>query len=348
MERRPELIDYIAVVSRRWRFILGGTLLLTASAVLATLLMTPYYATEATLLVARSKVSAEGKDPPRHASEVDSYLSLIENNSIYLEAIEEFGLRETPWRLTLPKFSRLVSVRHVPGSDLIGLRFSFPDPDKSRQIAAFLVQRAIERNRALNQAEAIETQKFLEQELEQARQRRERLNSELVAYRRSADTTALEARLKAFTRAFEKLDTQRHKAEADLAEAEAGWLGVFELSGLQARLKRLEQSLAAQERQADAWSQEYAARKQTIRDLSDRYETADRVYRQLAMRTNEALVLVGSRSQDLKLLDEPFRPERKSWPRQGLVAAVVSQVSLLGMTLLAFLLDYIASRRSRL
>src|SRR6188768_107629 len=108
VERGPELIDYLVVVYRRRWFIVSGTLLITLVAVGATFLMTSYYMTEATLLVSQSKVSAQGMDPPRPYSEVESYVALFENNSIAIQAVERFGLRQAPWSLTLPKFGRLI------------------------------------------------------------------------------------------------------------------------------------------------------------------------------------------------------------------------------------------------
>jgi uncharacterized protein involved in exopolysaccharide biosynthesis len=348
MEQRPELIDYLRVVFRRWRFIAGWTALLTAASVLATFVMTPYYTTEATLLVSWSKVSSEGKEPPRSYADVESYLALLENRSIELDAMEHFHLRGKPWELTLPKFSRLVTARRVPDTDLVSLELSFPDPDQSLQIATYLVDKAIEANRALNQGEARDTQKFLEQELDQARQRRERLNAELAAALKSSNSSALEARLKAFEKTFGELETQRREAQAAVSEAEASMLGFLVRPGLHAKLQSLEETVLDLQTRADAWSQELATRRQTIQELRDRYESADRTYRELALRSNEASVLVGSRSQNLKLIDAPYRPERPSWPRHWLVAAVAGQLALAGTTLAAFLLDYIAARRSRL
>ena len=348
MEGRPELIDYLAVLNRRRAFILSGTLLITAVAVLTTFVMTSYYMTEATVMVSPSKVSSEGMEPPRPYIEVESYVSLFENNSIELQAIERFGLREAPWGLTLPKFRRLVRVRQVPQTDLISVQFSFPDPELSQKIASFLVQNAVERNRELNQAEALDAQKLVEAELERARVRRDQLRDDLADYRKSHDFTALRAQLDAYAETYASLDTARRKTEGEVAEAEASPLGRFLLPGYQAKLQRLNATIEDLKRQADGWTQEYAIRRQGVEDRTDRYESADKVVAELESHASEARVLVGSRSVDLKLIDVPFLPEERSWPRRGLVAFVAAQVGLLGMILLAFLLDYIALRRSRL
>ena len=308
----------------------------------------PYYTTEATLLVARSKVAAEGKDPPRSYTDVESWLSLLENRSIELSAMQEFGLRDVPWKLTLPKFGRLITARHVPDTDLISLQFSFPDPGKAQQIAKYLVDKAIDANRALNQAEVRDTQKFLEHEQEEARNRRERLNQDLLTALSRSDTEALAARIRAFGLTFAELETQRREAMAAVAAADASVFGLLTRPALRAKLDSLESTITDVQKQADIWSRELSSRKQILQELTDRYESADREYRQLTLRTNEARIVVGSRSQDLKLLDAPYLPERPDWPRRGLFAAIAFQLALLGTTLVAFLLDYIALRRSRL
>jgi uncharacterized protein involved in exopolysaccharide biosynthesis len=409
MERRPELIDYINVLFRWWRFILAGTLLITTLAVLATFLITPEYTTQASVLVVKSKVAEEGKEPSHTPTSIESYISLLDNNTIYLRAMERFRLREKPYEMKLKHLQKSLKVRFLPKTDLLSVTFRFPDPELSQKIAQFVVEQAVEHNRELNRAEALESQEFLHKELELARARRDEIQARLLELRRDFDSGALEGLRNAALRNLGVIDELRRTVEAKVASGEAALvegearlaalplkierrselsreatyqqtvariadtslaelLGVpfvveevswahassaievvkiaMQLSGDRAELQRLTESLADLHTKAEQWNREYAMRRETIKDLSDQYQVANRVYEQIAMRYNEATVTVGSRSHDLRLVDAPFLPEQHSWPQRGLVALVVGQLSLVLLTLAAFLLDYVARRRS--
>lgn len=411
MERSPELIDYISVVFRWWKFILTGTLIITALAVVSTFVMTPYYTTEATVLVSKSKVAEEGKEPDTTYTEIESYTTLLENNSAALAAMDKFRLREAPHEMTLRSFQRLLKVRFLPKTDIVTISFSFPDAALCQQITRFLIDRAIETNRELNRSEALESQKFLATELKRASDTREQIQTRLSEYRKSSDSGSVEGFRNAALRNVGVLDELRRTVESEVANGEAALVeaekrqaglsrtietksilsknATYEqlvsrmtdralvellsapfliemvsssyeqsqaelvriatkLAGDRAQLQKLNESLADLQAKAEQWNQELAIRREVIKDLSDQYEVSNKVYEQLAMRYNEATVTVGSRSQDLRLVDAPFQPEKKSWPQTGLIALISLQLGLLVLTLTAFLLDYVGRRRSRL
>ena len=408
MERRIELIDYLSVFIRWWRFIVYGTVLIATGALLLTFTMTRYYTTDAKVLVSRAKTAERVHESWRTFTEIESLTSVIHNNAILLDAMEEFKLKESSWDMSLEKIQKLLAVYLVRKTDLMSVTFAFPDRELAPKILAYILEAAVARNRALNRAEEVESRKFIGQELEEARKERDAIQTELREYRRQFDSEFLEGLRDAVLDNIQKLGEHRGKVKGEVAEGIAAvaegevrlskiaqkvklqsvlsedatyqqliarladqslvaLLGepfvkeevslahervlaevtarAVKLAGDREELAELDNLLSVLNARAENWNGEMAVREETIKDLQDRYEVANKVYEGLALHYNEATVRVSSRSQDLRIVDPPFLPEKPSWPRRGLVLIVITQLSLIVLSGLSFFLDYLQRRK---
>ena len=127
-----ELRDYLKVIRRRWRVILGSLLAVVALASIITLNMTPQYESRARLFVSTADQSAtEAFQGGTFAIQrVSSYADLVKGQELSGRVIDELGLKITPAAL-----SDKISATVVPETVILEVTATDASPRQAQRIS---------------------------------------------------------------------------------------------------------------------------------------------------------------------------------------------------------------------
>ncbi len=215
----PTVLRYWMAIKKHRLGILAILALATALAILATFLMTPYYTAVSRIEISRANdnvTNVEGLRPQNENNDQEFYAtqySLLEaetiaqrvararnlaNNDAFFEAFgvdlsDSTGLQqksknlsgaERSGRMALATSILLdhVSISPVRGSSLVDVKFSSPDPSLSATIANTWVSEYVASMLERRFASTADARKFLEDKLEQMRQRLEESERQQVQY----------------------------------------------------------------------------------------------------------------------------------------------------------------------
>ncbi|MDQ3420376.1 MAG: Wzz/FepE/Etk N-terminal domain-containing protein, partial [Acidobacteriota bacterium] len=92
----PRLIDYLSVLSRRRRLILGGTLAVVLLGLAAIMLLPRVYQSTATIMVVAAKLDGQGT--PMEA-QLGTYRAILDSEGIAAQVLAEAGLDKPPHNL---------------------------------------------------------------------------------------------------------------------------------------------------------------------------------------------------------------------------------------------------------
>ncbi|MGH9428002.1 MAG: GumC family protein [Terriglobia bacterium] len=192
-EQEIELIDYLRVIWKRKRLIVGGTLLAAVTALPLSLSIPKTYEASVTLLVTESKIpSVEGSGPMKSGPSSETVEGMIRNTSLAEEAIQKFGLDREKYKLTAQGLlDSVVSIKLKRNTSLIVLTISFPDALLARDIANFLAEQAVELNAQLNRGDTVKAREYIKGQQDDVRVKMEHAQTELVRFRREAHLAAL-------------------------------------------------------------------------------------------------------------------------------------------------------------
>ena len=79
-----------------------------------------------------------------------------------------------------------------------------------------------------------------------------------------------------------------------------------------------------------------------LENLTRTYELNKEIYKSLKQRFDEARIQVASKTQELKLVDSAIIPGNPIKPNKKMNVLTTGAVALLGLIILAFLLEYIS------
>jgi len=188
------LQSLIRIFTRRWRRVVGFSVLVLIVVYLASLvLLEDQYTASVTLLVSKSKVGEKTMPFDYTMLELDTYVSLVKNRDSLVEALEIYALDEPPFGYRLEELEDCVEVRQPRNTDLLALEVTLPDPVKAREVARFLVQRATEQNLELLQLESKQSRDMFHDEVLEAHQTLIQAASNLSGFMKQARTTTSEA-----------------------------------------------------------------------------------------------------------------------------------------------------------
>lgn len=127
-----ELRDYLRIARRRWRIIVGCTVVAVAIAALVTWRTTPEYTSSARLFVSTTQSNSSEAYQGSLFSEqrVASYASLVSQRELADRVIDRLGLRMSPEELT-----NRVTAKVVPETVLLEISVTDPSPHLAQRLA---------------------------------------------------------------------------------------------------------------------------------------------------------------------------------------------------------------------
>ncbi len=246
MPREPHLLDYLIILRKHQWLILTFFLTVVTVVTIATFKMKPVYEAAARVEVDRESQTAS---PFQDSNSYDEYvdtedyietqtkvlqsetLALQTIKSMDLESYPEFGGRSrTAFQsggaadrrpAVLGAFLGRLSVKRVPNSRLIEVRFSAQDPQLAARVVNAHVQNYIEQNFRSKYDATTQASDWLSSELEELRIKVEKSENARLAYERANQIWQIDEKQDISTQKLADLSKSLTAAEADLADREA-------------------------------------------------------------------------------------------------------------------------------
>jgi len=237
MQGRDEvdLIEYLNALWK-WKWLVAGGTILTVTVAFVVASQTPLtYEASVTLRSAPSRISGMLYGPAPEAPTPDTFVSILKDRSLAVEAMRHLGLDKPPHKVTVDQFvSRIISVKPLKRTGLIILTVTLPDPQLAADTANFVAHKAVEVLARLNQGDAPATGDFFRQQRNDARKTLDHAWAALKDFRRKTDLESLE---------IEQTITVQETTRLAILAAELSTKQV----GLLTRRKELSRALVQQE-----------------------------------------------------------------------------------------------------
>ena len=190
------LSDFLTPLWRSRLTIVAASLLVSLLAYGATRLVRPQYEALAVVRLTESKLGDEVE-----VARPENFRPLLENKAIAADLIDEFQLVAEPRFVFGSAGGGLIppdgfirdslSVEQVSGTSLFRVRVRHVDPQKAAAVANRLVERAVEMNRHVNQAEVAAARDYIKSQLDEARSRLDGVKARLITAQQESQIDAL-------------------------------------------------------------------------------------------------------------------------------------------------------------
>jgi uncharacterized protein involved in exopolysaccharide biosynthesis len=223
-EPRPLLPRIVSAAIARFR-LLGSLAFIGALIGFAIASLRPLsYDSTATLMILQPKLGQTV------APTTASFRALLENVNLVSEVIQELRLDQPPFSLTPQVFlERSLSVEEVRNTNLVRLRVRLPSPEKARDVANAVAQKAVALNRRIDQEESLFIRDQIKEQLDRAAERLQVAEKDLLEFQQSA-----------------QLELVKKDSEAGLTQRGQLLSLSVDLAVEQARIARAEEELAKQ------------------------------------------------------------------------------------------------------
>ncbi|MBZ5514406.1 MAG: hypothetical protein LAN62_06115 [Acidobacteriia bacterium] len=209
---------------RHWRWILAGTGLCALAGLVVSLFLPKTYRATTYVLVSESKIGPASQTAAwQQLATINTYLPLVDNDSLIEREIRKFHLDHPPYNLTVDGFRRkdYLDVRTPKATRLLEVNVEFPDAALAAALANDLAAGAKELNQQMNAQDTQATQEFLKQRLDQATARLAEVSQQLLRLQEAAHMEDLEKQLTMLLGEREQLSAQLLRLRLSLAQDES-------------------------------------------------------------------------------------------------------------------------------
>jgi len=183
------LQSILRILTRRWRWVAGFTLLTFVVVwVAAYLLLDDVYTASVKLLISKSKVGEKITPVDYTMLELDTYGHLVKSRDGLVEALRAFSLDAPPYDYELKQFEDCIQVRPLRNTELLEIEVALPEPQLARDVANDLARRTIDKNFDLLLRESKKSREMFQAEVDKAHQRTVEVANNLAAFMKQSKT----------------------------------------------------------------------------------------------------------------------------------------------------------------
>jgi uncharacterized protein involved in exopolysaccharide biosynthesis len=345
-----DLENFIDHVRTRSKLIVATCVIAAALAAGITLLIPRQFTATAKIIIeppAGSDLRAAMAVSPIYLESLKTYEHFAGSDKLFSQALDHFRLRgQAPERSIEAWKSRILKISIPRNTKILEISATFPDPKKAHELAVYLAEETIKLNRAITREGDREFTQDAERQLEAAKIKRDKVDSEWRDLLSSdpvevlrADIQGLEDRqygaeresLDADSRAAELAGRQKALDPAastqDVRDLRAG------IASARARSEYLRTRVAGLETELAKKRALLARRMERREEIETRRRSAQAAYEAMLTRTREIEGAIGYRGERLKLIDPGIVPEKPTSPRTMLN---IGAALLLGLVLSLF------------
>jgi capsular exopolysaccharide synthesis family protein len=224
---------YWSVVKRRWLTATGVFALVFGSVATFTFLQQPSYEAIGKILLKRKdsaasitglggesrgelQALAQLKDP------IDTEVEVVASAPLAQQTIEALDLRDKDGkRLTAEGFLMKLTVKSVPGADVLKISYIDKNSAQSAAVVNFLMKSYLQNNLYTNRAEAVSARKFIEAQLPKTENTVRRAETELRKFKEANKVVDLKEEAHLALTLIADLENQSAKVQAELDDATA-------------------------------------------------------------------------------------------------------------------------------
>jgi capsular polysaccharide biosynthesis protein len=329
----PEPVDpyqFLSYLRDRWRVIAGACAVGAILALFVSLLLPKQYTATARIFIeppAGSDVRASVAVSPIYLESLKTYEHFAASDSLFEKALEQFGLRGAAPARSIESWKRRVLKVDIPrNTRILEINVTLSDPRKAKEMAQFIAEQTVGLSRSVSREGDAELVKTAEQQFEEAKAARDRIEeawSQLLAEQPTAPIAA----------ELDSLASRRYTLERSLVGAEAALAGNPRRAELSARVEYYRDQLEALERDLAKKQALLAARTARREKLEAGRSSATTAFQAAETRLREVRASVGLRGERLNLVDPGIVPERPSSPHVFLNVLSALLVALVASTL---------------
>jgi len=342
----PESFDsfrYISYMRSRWRWI-GGSCLIAAVVTLAVSLSLPRQYTATARIVIEPPAGADLRSAmaisPIYLESLKTYEEFASSDSLFLKAIDRFGLRSTMNGRPIESLKkRVLKVGLVRNTRIMEISTTLPDARTAQALARFLAESTVDLDRSVTTEGDQDLIAGIDQQEREARARLQEIDNDWARALSTEPVGQLQSVMEAAAELRATVQQQVLSAELEIADAAerskrdntANAAEIKkEADSARARLEEMRKQLQDLDRQA-AEREKLLSTRLAHRDKLE----ADRKAAQAALaaiqtRQREARGDAGYRGERLRIIDPGIVPERPSSPNVPLNLAAAL---LLGLVL---------------
>jgi capsular polysaccharide biosynthesis protein len=327
----PELAGYFR---SRWKLPVAAIVVAAAVAAILCLVLPKQYTATATLVVeppgsdARTAISVS----PIYLESLKSYENYAESDSLFAKACEKFHLLDGTPLESLKK--RVLRVEKPKDTKVLQVSVTLRDPKVAQAMVQYLAEETVELDRSIARTGDQDLLNDAEQRLNSALKEIESAHAEVAGLAAAGSESVLESQAKSLTEVKGREEAERIETDSLLAEsiARGDEDGVSEA---RARLKSLDTSLAALQKNLDAKSAAFASLRARREKAIDRVHSAEGTFDLARKREADVAAAVRFRTGQLRIVDPGIVPQRPSFP--NLPLAVISAVVIAAAACLAWM-----------
>jgi uncharacterized protein involved in exopolysaccharide biosynthesis len=321
-----DAFGYISYLRARWRSIALSCCVAVAIALTVSLAMTRKYTATAKIVID----PPAGADPrsalaisPIYLESLKTYEEFAASDSLFLSAIDHFGLRVQLGSRPVESLKRAVlKVGIVRNTRILEISVTLPDARLSHALALFLAEESVKLNRSLASRTDQDLLQGVERQAADARTRLAEVDSAWAKLLSAEPVEHLQTEIQTTEDLRSNVEQQLLSARLELAAAterekqspsDASLLREEE-SNTRARLAELQKQIQDLDRDLAAKEKLLAERQVDTDRLSAGRESAQKALATAEDRLSEARGAAGFRGERLTVIDPGIVPERPSSP----------------------------------
>lgn len=194
-EKEIDLRDYIRMVKKRWKIILIVPLVACIISALVSFRLPKKYVASSLLGILETVATDEQGRIQRFGLKADFYETVVKNEQIVQEIIEELRLKQPPDNLTVKELIGMISTQTKPETSTLRITVEANTPQRAKDIANAIAEKMVEINRHLLGAQANKAKDFFGDQVKEAEVRMDKAEKGLLNFRKEADLDVLRQRV---------------------------------------------------------------------------------------------------------------------------------------------------------
>ncbi|MBI4165888.1 MAG: hypothetical protein HY508_09165 [Acidobacteria bacterium] len=215
------LFNRIVRLARHWRWILGGTVLCAATALVVSLFLPKIYRATTYLMVSESKIGPSSREVAwQQITTINTYIPIVDNDVLIEKQIRSLHLDARPYNLSVESFRRkdYLDVSIPKASRLLEVNVEFPDAILAAALANGLAAGSEDLVEQMNARDTRATQEFLKRRLDQAQAHQEDAQRQRLQALQAGHLEDLEKQLSILLNEKEQLSGQNLQLSLGLAQ----------------------------------------------------------------------------------------------------------------------------------
>jgi succinoglycan biosynthesis transport protein ExoP len=324
-EQQFDLFEYLGYLRRRWLFCAVACAVAFAVSAGISLTLPKQYTATASILIDVSGAAdprASTAVSPVYMESLRTYEHFAESDSLFLEALDRFHLRDENPKASVDSLKRRVlKVTKPRDTKILQVSATLGDPIKAQALAQYVAERTVDLNGKLVRQSDQSIVDEAQRQLDAARNKTLQTEKAMEQETAREPYEALQAEVDNLVELQARLRRDLLQARVDVADYTAQG-NQRELTAVRARVEVLEKQVADINRELIVKEKTAAERRARVDALSADLKAARAMSQAAEGRLSDVRSSAGTRSERLRIIDPGIVPQQPSSPSRTLIVIV--------------------------